>query len=78
MKTPNQFTAGFFAFVLAIPFLVNSQHTWLNPLPQGNWLRDIAVVGSQHSFAAGGYGTIMKTINGGSIWDILNLCEQFV
>jgi photosystem II stability/assembly factor-like uncharacterized protein len=41
---------------------------WLNPLPQGNLLNGITEIGQDTLFAAGDYGTIIKSTNGGATW----------
>jgi photosystem II stability/assembly factor-like uncharacterized protein len=61
----------FIAFsVLAVGNAQNWQ--WLNPLPQGNTLYAVSAIDSLHCFCAGGYGTVMKTSDGGLNWTILN------
>jgi photosystem II stability/assembly factor-like uncharacterized protein len=40
---------------------------WGNPLPQGNTLRTMAFTGST-GYAAGDFGTLLKTTDGGSTW----------
>lgn len=45
--------------------------TWQNPLPQGNRLRDVWVVGNDTAFAVGEKGTIIRTINRGTTWEML-------
>jgi hypothetical protein len=41
-------------------------------LPQGNTLQAVSAVDSLHCFTAGGYGSVMKTSNGGLTWTVLN------
>jgi photosystem II stability/assembly factor-like uncharacterized protein len=64
-------------FVIVCLFFItiyhgSAQYTWLNPLPQGNYLYDIYTLDSLTCWAAGGYGTILKTTNGGNTWSVLN------
>ena len=40
---------------------------WGNPLPQGNTLRTMAFAGST-GYAAGDFGTLLKTTDGGATW----------
>src|SRR3954462_3008488 len=40
---------------------------WGNPLPQGNTLRAMSFAGSA-GYAVGGFGTLLKTEDGGSTW----------
>ncbi len=45
---------------------------WLNPSPQGNTLSAVDFVDNNLGFAAGDYGTILRTTNAGSSWDKIN------
>lgn len=47
------------------------QWVWQNPLPQGNTLQDVAFINASTGFAVGSRGTIIRTTDGGSSWDIL-------
>lgn len=56
----------------AIPAAANVQvgssgWQWGNPLPQGNTLRSASFAGST-GYAAGDFGTLLKTTDGGSTW----------
>ena len=57
-----------FAFLLTISFQVNAQWFWQNPVPTGNELNSIAFYNDIVGWTGGGYGTILKTIDGGSNW----------
>ncbi len=57
-----------FAFLFSISFQVNAQWFWQNPLPQGNFLSDILFVDSINGYAAGTFGTILKSTDGGNNW----------
>ncbi|MBK9229235.1 MAG: hypothetical protein IPL67_19790 [Ignavibacteria bacterium] len=41
---------------------------WQNPLPQGNQLQSVDFSNSEAGWAVGQYGTILRTINGGTNW----------
>ncbi len=43
---------------------------WVNPLPQGNILNSIWSINQDTVFCVGDYGTIMKSTNGGQIWQV--------
>jgi hypothetical protein len=45
---------------------------WQNPLPQGNTLLDVCSIDENTIIAVGYYGTILKTYDGGSSWEIMN------
>src|SRR5689334_6126344 len=47
------------------------QWVWQNPLPQGNTLQDFSFVDTNNGFAVGARGTILRTTDGGTSWDIL-------
>ncbi|MBE9492478.1 MAG: hypothetical protein IMY70_06310, partial [Bacteroidetes bacterium] len=50
----------------------HAQWEWQNPLPQGNHLKDVHFVDSLKGWAAGYYGTILYTEDGGESWEIKN------
>lgn len=63
----------FFVSVLAIQ--ANAQVAdwkFRNPLPQGNRLKDVFFVNSQTGWSVGFTGTILKTSNAGTTWQIQN------
>jgi photosystem II stability/assembly factor-like uncharacterized protein len=43
---------------------------WQYPKPQGNTLRDIYVFNQNTAIAVGDFGTVIKTANGGTNWDV--------
>lgn len=43
---------------------------WKNPLPTGNLLNCVEFTDSSTAYAIGNYGTILKTKNGGIVWEI--------
>ncbi len=59
-----------FALPLSVSCQTNPRWQWLNPLPQGNRLTDIAFIDSATAIAVGRASTIMKTRDVGSTWDI--------
>jgi hypothetical protein len=44
---------------------------WQNPLPQGNTLNSVKFVNISTGYSAGGYGTVIKTVNSGLNWTLL-------
>jgi hypothetical protein len=46
---------------------------WLNPKPQGNNLIALDFVNDNTGFAAGFFGTLLKTTDGGVNWAVLNV-----
>ncbi|HPT02791.1 MAG TPA: YCF48-related protein [Bacteroidales bacterium] len=64
-----------FALLLIVgyPFRAFNQQVnweWLNPLPAGNQIYDMQSVDSLHTWAAGTYGTILATSDGGKKWEL--------
>jgi photosystem II stability/assembly factor-like uncharacterized protein len=60
--------------VIVIVSSVEAQQTswqWVNPLPQGNILNGVATINQDTIFAAGDYGTVIKSTNGGTTWHVL-------
>jgi len=65
----------YFFFVLLIFFPVpnivgQDGWFWQNPLPQGNSLLDVRMLGPNIIAAAGGTGTFMKSSDSGDTWNI--------
>jgi len=50
----------------------HSQYSWLNPLPQGNTLNSVFFTDEHRGYAVGNYGTVLKTVDSGISWSILN------
>lgn len=44
---------------------------WVNPLPQGNLLNGAAAPSADTIFAVGDFGTVMRSTNAGTTWQIL-------
>ncbi len=57
--------------ILACSLLTSTlaQWKWQHPLPQGNRLTDIWPIDSNNVIAIGDNGTIVRTSNGGIVWD---------
>ncbi|MEO8168733.1 MAG: YCF48-related protein, partial [bacterium] len=53
---------------------------WMNPKPQGNTIRALDFVDNNIGYAAGAYGTILKTVDKGVSWHKLNsgTTDQFL
>jgi photosystem II stability/assembly factor-like uncharacterized protein len=48
---------------------------WQNPLPQGNILFNVHVLGPNTAITVGAAGTVMKTTDGGESWDIQHYAD---
>ena len=70
----NFFIISSFLLILFITNIANSQTGWFwqYPYPQGNELYDIQFVSKDTALAVGYNGTVIKTINGGINWSLLN------
>src|SRR3954449_595874 len=67
------------ALLAALPALApasvqvgSSGWQWGNPLPQGNTIRSMSFAGTT-GFAAGDFGTLLKTTDGGVTWSGLSV-----
>jgi photosystem II stability/assembly factor-like uncharacterized protein len=59
-------------FSLATLLLHGQQNwKWQNPLPQGKAINEISIVDSSNVYAAGDNGLILKTVDGGLNWEII-------
>ena len=54
------------------PDLAHSQWTWLNPKYTINSLNDVAFIDSLKGYIAGDNGTLLKTMNSGTDWEIID------
>ena len=76
MQFPTIYLKGIVITILwSFPLMASSQQsdwTWQNPLPQGNYLWDLQLVDANTLIATGQGGTSMKTIDGGLNWTIFN------
>lgn len=52
------------------PSFQASQWTWQNPYPQGNPLYSVKYISTTEGWAVGESGTIMKTTDGGTTWNL--------
>jgi photosystem II stability/assembly factor-like uncharacterized protein len=50
---------------------------WLNPKPQGNFLNSVFFLDKNTGYAAGEYGIMIKTIDGGLTWSKLNISSNY-
>jgi len=50
------------------PAIQAQEWDWVNPLPTGNWVRDICFTDDLHGLICGHYGIILKTTDGGTTW----------
>jgi photosystem II stability/assembly factor-like uncharacterized protein len=62
---------GLLILLVSYRSLAQTTWQWQNPFPQGNDLNDIHVFSSDSALAVGWTGTILKTTDGGSSWDII-------
>ena len=63
---------SFFVCFSLISAFAFPQWKWQNPIPVGNTLRSVFFTGANTGYVAGLGGTILKTIDGGTSWAILN------
>lgn len=61
-----------FVFNASVYSQLNDNWMWLNPSPQGNSLSSVDFVDNNLGYAAGNYGTLLKTTNGGVSWGKIN------
>ena len=58
-----------FSFLLlAFNLCFGQDWKWLNPIPTGNNLNNVKFLNADTGYAAGDYGTILKTTDGGNNW----------
>ena len=58
-------------FLSLISAFAYTQWIWQNPLPTGNVLLSVYFTDANTGLAVGGYGTIVKTADGGTTWTTL-------
>jgi photosystem II stability/assembly factor-like uncharacterized protein len=56
--------------LIDMPTLADSGWFWQNPLLQGNSLQATVTVDTNVMVAVGGYGTILRTTDGGATWSV--------
>ena len=49
---------------------------WQNPLPQGNALHGVCVFNQNKAIAVGASGIVLKTEDGGNVWDVQYAIEN--
>jgi photosystem II stability/assembly factor-like uncharacterized protein len=59
-------------FFIVFSFTGTSQWTWLNPKITINSLNDVAFIDSLKGYIAGNNGTLLKTANSGTDWEIID------
>ena len=63
---------------ILLPTLGVAQQTewsWQNPLPQGNYLWGTVMINNQTVFAVGEVGTIIKSTDGGNTWSVQHVSQ---
>jgi photosystem II stability/assembly factor-like uncharacterized protein len=69
---PLLFSFSLFAFFIFQFSFAYGQWQWQNPLPQGNTLNDVFFIDQNTGWTVGDAGTIMKSIDGGLNFDLIN------
>ncbi len=59
------------AFAVLLNISLPAQLRWINPIPSGNDISSIFFTDENTCYAAGSFGTIIKSINGGDDWTVL-------
>ncbi len=59
-----------FISFISLPVLAQAQWQWLNPLPQGDGITDLFFISNTTGFATTNGGTILKSSNAGTSWEI--------
>lgn len=52
-------------------------YTWAHPQPQGNPVHDLAFADDLNGFAVGEFGTVLRTIDGGTTWELVSDVNEF-
>ena len=61
---------SFLVLIFTITISAQQQWFWQNPLPQGHNLYDVKFIDENNGWAVGGYGSILKTTDGGVHWNV--------
>lgn len=62
-----------FTFIILIGIqCIFAQWTWLNPTPQGNYLKQVIQLNNGNIIASGDYGTISISTNSGTSWQVIH------
>ena len=64
------FLLNLFSLLLFPCSLLSQDWQWQNPLPQGNSLTDIKILDESTAIAVGSVGTVLRTIDGGTSWQV--------
>jgi len=59
--------------LLSTPLFIalgQTEWSWQNPLPQGNWLHGAQVIDANNMICVGELGTVLRTTNGGTQWTV--------
>jgi photosystem II stability/assembly factor-like uncharacterized protein len=59
------------ALLLALPTTAAAVWSWQNPSPQGNTLKDVHFIDAETGFAVGEWGTVVRTVDGGTTWQLV-------
>lgn len=62
---------GFLSLLILAHSMLYSQWEWQSPVPTGNPLFDLFFMDNDHGWIVGANGTVLVTINGGDLWDII-------
>lgn len=57
-----------YTFIILYSGILYSQWSWLNPTPQGNYLKQVSLLNNGNIIAGGNCGTITVSTNNGSSW----------
>jgi photosystem II stability/assembly factor-like uncharacterized protein len=72
----NRLNINLFVFIILLFFSSNlySQHGWIwqNPIPSSNITYKIKYLNNSIAYGVGEFGTVIKTVNGGNNWILLN------
>lgn len=72
MKTLRTFICLLFILITIPSLTQNYSSKWVTPLPQGNTLNSVHFFTITNGFVVGEAGTILKTLDGGKSWSIVN------
>ena len=68
MRTTVLIRNAVMAGMLFSAMTLSAEWNWQTPRPQGNSLRSVQFIDASHGWAAGEYGTILHTTDGGGSW----------
>src|ERR1051325_2421397 len=76
MRTTVLIRNAVMAGMLFSAMTLSAEWNWQTPRPQGNSLRSVQFIDASHGWAAGEYGTILHTPDGGGSWDEQELARS--